>query len=184
MGELPTTELDRAIRESLTSLHQEVAPDWYGKERELVSRFCFGHLVKYFGSVNQVLRDQAQMGMEVRVKQTSRGRTTLKTARKREVCKDIVIWPEPFMTLWNKNRKPVNVPLAVIEWKCIAFSSSSREDRQTIAKHDCEWLCDFTSENSGTVGFSVVADLIARPVFIRCDRFESGRALENWLTLG
>src|SRR5207247_8373517 len=64
-----TFGLDRVIRESLFSFVDEVAGKaWWGKEREAVSLFAFGHLLPHC-TRGSALFDPGQIGIEVRVKQ-------------------------------------------------------------------------------------------------------------------
>jgi len=60
------SQLDQTIARSLTSLAQELSQGlWKGRrEREVVSLFCFGHLVRHY-VVGSVLNDPAQISIEV-----------------------------------------------------------------------------------------------------------------------
>jgi hypothetical protein len=55
---------------------------------------------------------------------------------KREVCKDLVIWPEPGWTFWDAKGAAVRVPLSVQEWKVNERNARRREADQ-------EWLTGF-----------------------------------------
>ena len=127
-----------------------------------------------------MLRDKIQIGIEVAVKQTNH---TGDKVRKRVVCKDVVIWPPQFTTVWDKKGTIVNTPVCVQEWKCITHSSKRRVNPETVLKHDMAWLKEFTLQNRGCVGFAVFADLTSRPIVIKCARFESGDVKEDWLVL-
>jgi hypothetical protein len=59
------SELDGTVRECLLSIFDEISPaEWRGREREIVSRFCFGHLIKSY--------DRERIGIEVAVPQLSK----------------------------------------------------------------------------------------------------------------
>lgn len=67
-----------------------------------------------------VLYETAQIGIEVAVPQ--RSMDFLKNARcQKDVCKDVVIWAEPKMTVWGSDFKfkPCREPLSVMLWKVI-----------------------------------------------------------------
>jgi hypothetical protein len=52
----------------------------------------------------------------------------LKNARcKKDVCKDVVIWAEPKMTVWDSDFefKPCREPLSVMLWKVINQATAS-----------------------------------------------------------
>jgi len=92
--------LDEVIRSSLSSLVAGFsANNWTGRrEREVVSLFCFGHLLRECRP-DSFLHDAAQISIEVAVPQLAGqiGRTG-KSTSKDQVCKDVVIWPRPRMT--------------------------------------------------------------------------------------
>lgn len=88
------TDIDAIIHQSLSGFVADIfASAWYGKEREAISLYVFGHLLHYCRA-NTILSDPRQLGIEVRVLKPN----TL--GAKAEVCKDLVIWPEPRQTCW------------------------------------------------------------------------------------
>jgi hypothetical protein len=49
------------------------------------------------------------------------------------VNKDLVIWPEPGMTMWDLGWNPINVPAAVLEWKSSVLSTEHPSYRPTTS---------------------------------------------------
>src|SRR5256885_13281345 len=87
-----------------------------------------------------VLEHASQIGIEVAVPQL-RG-----AKRKRQVCKDLVIWPRPMMTCWNKDGAPVIHPLAVLQWKT---------GTAPVANDDFRWLSGYSRRNPGVAAYAV-----------------------------
>jgi hypothetical protein len=86
------------------------------------------------------------------------------TAPQLEGYRKPFIWPEPGMTCWNEDRKPVRYPLAVMQWHAGAFSKE-RED---------------------FVSYAVCLDLwpqARRRFRLSCTRVRLGRAEGEWLWL-
>jgi hypothetical protein len=91
----------------------------------MISLFCFRHLIPHCRT-GTVLCETAQIGIEVAVPQ--RSMDFLKNARcKKDVCKDVVIWAEPKMTVWGSDFKfkPCREPLSVMLWKVINQATAS-----------------------------------------------------------
>lgn len=112
-------ELDVTITQALTSLARELSGvGWSGRrEREVVSLFCFGHLLRQC-KPGGVLYDPTQVAIEVAVPQIPGQRNLTGSSRsKAQVCKDIVIWPRPGMVTWGPQGKPL--------WPPSAFSSGN-----------------------------------------------------------
>jgi hypothetical protein len=120
--------LDFLIRESLldllSSLLARIGAAVSGKRSNL---YAFGFLVPKCNP-HTSLRDPTQIGIEVAVRQLPGPR------RKKLVCKDIVIWPIPAGTCWDKSGKPTQNPLAILEWK-------TRTDK--VSACDEDWLKEF-----------------------------------------
>jgi hypothetical protein len=178
MEDKPTHELDMAVEGALRDLHRQLPAGWIGRERELVSLFSFAHLSRFFATENAMLKHQAQIGIEVTVKQTKH-----LPNMKNTVCKDLVIWREPGSTVWNQDGDLSASPLGVIEWKCKTRFNSGRFYEEEVLKYDSDWLAEFTRRNPDSTGYLVLADLTSAPSRMRCDRFKLGRAEANWLAL-
>lgn len=110
--------LDRVLRGFLHRFTDEIFKrGWRGREREAISLYAFGYLAR---NRSGLLRHPGQIGIEVAIPQLP-GRS-----RKRQVCKDLVIWPRPMMTCWDKAGAPVVHPLAVVQWKTCPGSDKRR----------------------------------------------------------
>jgi len=143
---------------------------WFAKEHDCVNRFAMAHLVPACAS-GCVLHDPAQIGIEVAVKQPRR------FGKKRAVNRDIVIWEHANGTCWNQRMRPALAPLAVLEWK----SQHPRQRKQTTAK-DRAWLCAFTRDNLGRVGYSVFLEWAKTGVLrtMAVSRCEGGVWQDSW----
>lgn len=121
---------------------------WFGKERECVNRFVMGHLMPLSLTGRHVLRDAAQIDVEVSVYQPEDHR------RRETAFKDIVIWRKKFETCWNDVLESVGTPLAVLEWK-VRHPKARKMTVERATTHDLSWLEGFTRENKGVLGYSV-----------------------------
>ena len=178
------TQIDSLIRSALESFVRDIrSDDLWRREHELVNLFVFGHLVpKSRGS--GVISDLTQIGIGTAVPQLKRRWTRRKDS---DVCKDVVIWPEPGMTCWDDNGKPEYFPLSVLEWK-----SLNRQDRgprlpkrkRERYEKDLQWLCDMSSwtmdRNLPFVGYRVFVDQTTRPIHVAVDRAFRGTPSEKW----
>ncbi len=100
-----------------------------------------------------MLYDTAQIGIEVAVPQLSTA--FLEEREVQEGCrKDVVIWAEPKMTVWDSDFKSCREPLSVTLWKVI--NQGDRKSQQAIkqAEHiaDDEWL-EKSRRASGFTGY-------------------------------
>jgi hypothetical protein len=162
------SELDPVIRQSLKSLVEEVFDGaWFGREREVVSLYAFGHLQQHFRE-GHVLNDPTQIVLEAAVPQVAA------PGRKRLVCKDLVIWPRALMTCWNEEQEPVQRPLAIVEWKVNATS---------VSRTDVNWLCAFSRWQEDFVGYAVCLDLEQRRFKLSSTRVYRGEAQAEWLVV-
>ena len=150
-------ELNRMFLEFITEIQKE---KWFGKERELVSRFVFSKLIKNIGCCKE-FTDPEQIGIEVRVKQIKSG--------KNEICKDLVIWKYRNQTIWSKD----NTPICIIEWK---------HNNKEPSKYDMDWLKSFTKKFSSCFGIAVNVEN-EREYKINAVLIECGKIYdENWLS--
>ncbi len=123
-------EIKRMLKEFIGEIEAE---KWFGKERELVSRFVFSKLIKNIGCCDE-LYDSGQLGIEVRVSQVVEG--------KKEVCKDLVIWKKSNQNVWSEN----NVPHCIIEWK---------HRNKVPYQYDIDWLKEYTKVNPSCFGIAL-----------------------------
>jgi len=168
-------QIDEIIKSSLTTLAEDIASGWTGRrEREVVSLFCFGHLLRHCRP-GSFLLDPTQIAIEVAIPQIP-GQTALtgKVGSKKQVCKDIVIWPKARMTCWDDTGKPTVKPASVIEWK---------HNEDAISDYDVQWLCEFSAQVPNFVGYAISSNQPARGYKLSCTRVFHGEAEAKWLYL-
>jgi hypothetical protein len=139
--------LERAFAEFHTGLVRS-SGWWFGKERDCVNRFVMGHLLPACSTGKYIVKDPAQVGIEMGVAQPRRIGT------KPAAPKDVVIWREKFSTCWNSHLKPVTTPLAVIEWK-VRHPKAAKQSIRRATSHDRRWLGAFTAQQNESLGYSV-----------------------------
>ncbi len=138
---------------------------WYGKEREAVSYYAFHFLAKA-AKPGTPFFDVGQLAMEGRMPGGP-----LNT--KKQVCKDLVIWPEPGANCWNERREAVHYPLAVMEWKA---------NSSTFFAYDLEHLASLTNHAPGMLGIVVTFDAKKKEV-IRAAKVLNGVVERDWLVI-
>ena len=169
-------EIDCFVKASLTTLADELAgKSWTGRrEREMVSLFCFGHLVRHCRPGN-FLADPAQIAIEVAVPQVSAQQALSGSdASKLQVCKDIVIWPQPRMTCWDPDGNPTIRPSSIIEWK------HGQKDTE-VSDDNVRWLCEFSAKSDDFVGYALCSNWPGRGARLSCTRVFRGDAQPRWL---
>jgi hypothetical protein len=158
--------LDFLIRESLLDFVKFVArTDWRGREREAVSLYAFGFLVPKCNP-HTSLRDPTQIGVEGAVRQHPGPR------RKKLACKDIVIWPIPAGTCWDKSGKPTQNPLAILEWK-------TRTDK--VSARDEDWLKEFSEEVPSFTGYAISLNPSGDNTTMTVTQVRNGLTKRGWL---
>ena len=164
-------ELQQTLRIALRDFFAAIASgDWRGREREAVSHFAFGYLLTHCRP-GGVLKHPAQIGVEVAVP----GVPGLNP--KPQVCKDLVIWGRPGETCWDREWRPTNAPLAILEWKCHRTRVA-----QEHSPHDLEWLVAFTRRWPSTVGYVVRLSLTSRARRLDAARVFRGVVEDGWLS--
>ena len=167
-------ELEAVLAAALTAFHRRiVVTGWRGREREAVSLFAFAELAAACRD-DGPLFDAAQIGIEVAVPQ-------IPGTGKRQVCKDLVIWPRPGMTCWDHDRVPSLAPSAIIEWKANGFPNARSGSRNRSA--DRQWLSECTQIHPSTLGFVAVLLFRDTGVAMRVDRVTAGQITDDWLHL-
>jgi len=116
--------------------------DWKARENECVNQFAHAHLAKQI-TPGRVLFDFAQIGIEVAVPQLPA------LGRKAAVRKDLVVWSKPGMTAFDGDFRPVQAPIAIIEWK-------PRSNK--LCAVNLDWLSQFTRAYPGCFGAVVTVD--------------------------
>lgn len=156
--------LERVLHSTLTAFgHHILHTPWYGKEREAVSWYAFGFLAKACVQ-GGVLHDPGQLAIEGRIPGT-RGHS------KKQVCKDLVVWPEPGRNCWEGPENAVHVPLAVLEWKA---------DRDTFHPDDLRKLQEYTAAYPELLGVAVTFNA-KRKRLLRAAKVWRGAVEEGWL---
>lgn len=140
---------------------------WNGRrEREAISRYVFGYLIHEV-TEDGWLRDPAQITIEFPVPQV---RSTEKA--KQQVCKDLVIWPLPGMTCWDKHQNPTVSPSAILEWK---FNSND------VHQDDVQWLQEFVSKYPECTGFAVTANRPGRNFLLDVTLITATHTEPRWI---
>lgn len=115
--------------------------DWFGRENEVVNLYCHRFLL---GSNTDTKVTPGQCGIEVAVKQLPGEKS------KKVVRKDLVIWEHDNQTVWSADQKPINSPLAIIEWKVNSVMNCN---------YDIDWLTRYTEAYPSVLGYSVCAHI-------------------------
>lgn len=139
---------------------------WYGKEREAVSYYAFGFLVRACKRGTE-LHDPGQIAIESRI---PGGPLNVKN----EVCKDLAVWKKPGANCWNETRESVHYPMLVMEWKV---------GRERFSPYDLEHLKSLTAHAPGMTGVAVTLQMGER-YLLRAALVTNGTVQEDWLTAG
>jgi hypothetical protein len=162
---MDTDELDAIIEQSLRTFASEVLlSPWHGREHEMVSLFVLGHLIRH--CVPHGPLHLTQIGIDVGVKQLEERKPGNVMGPTKDVQKDLVIWSEPAMTLWNSDGQIVNEPLVVMEWKVIY--RSHKKGALADHKYDKHWL-EETAKRVGPhfLGYAVLVNM-CQPRMLTC----------------
>lgn len=159
-------QLEGILRETLTAFGQTVLhSSWFGKEREAVSYYAFGFLAKACIQ-GGLLYDPAQLAIEGRIPAGPLN-------KKKEVCKDLVIWPEAGKNCWDDQRRSVRYPLVVMEWKA---------NSDQLFPYDLEHLTSLTHMKQGMLGIAVTFDAKKKGL-LRAAKILNGAVDLNWLAV-
>lgn len=140
------------------------------REREAVSMFAFGSLLDQVDPTGSLM-NSSQTAIEVPVPQVAVGNERFE-GKKRQVCKDLVIWPEPRMTCWDDDGDPTVAPTAILEWK---FGVNR------VSEYDVDWLEAFTTEYSDCTGYAVAANPPGGGFALSCTRITADRKRPEWV---
>jgi hypothetical protein len=176
-GPQEINDLDDIVRRTLSAFANDISVNgWSGRrEREAVSLYALGYLASAVRP-GSVFFDVSQIGVEVPVPQLPIDSPVHKGAKrvKTQVCKDIVIWPQPAMTCWDHDGRPTVFPKAVMLWK-----SANQPDSA-----DMEWLQYYSMGRRNFVGYAVATAGYGDSIRLQCARVAVGRMEPNWLKLG
>jgi hypothetical protein len=162
--------IDGLVRDALEAFIEDFThARWWGKEHDCVNRFVHGFLVAE-GLASGVLAHPTQVGIEVGVAQP-------KGFSQPAARKDVVIWPEPWMSCWNESFEPVHKPIAVLEWKLVRTRGPLK-----CHVHDRAWLGAFAEDQPEAVGYAVTLNRDrGQAERISVVRFSGHSVDENWL---
>ena len=170
-------EIDELARQSLKEFIRDLfVRDWQGRrENEARSLYAFGYLAPRC-KPGHFLHDMTQIALDVPVPQIDpeiqrKLRGSLKP--KKDVAKDLIIWPEAWMTCW-KDGNPVHYPSALMEWK---FNT------RTVSSYDVSWLEAFSRGHREFVGYALSVDKQRRAFALSCTRVYDGKAESEWLLI-
>lgn len=158
----PRKRIDHFIDDALCEFDHWLrgeANEWRAKEWDTVAVFVDVFLRKHVGA-GAAVHHQSQIRIESQV-----GTTT--NLGWRGVRKDVVIWPEPYMSCWDEQWKATRVPRAVLEFK----QWRSRPKSMLFDQNDSEWVAAWTIENPKSLGYVVTIDLSDR----RCVHWQVAR---------
>ncbi len=159
-------EIEVIAKRTLIAFTEHVdGTHWYGKEREMVSYYAFGFLLKECRA-GSVLFDPAQIAIESRVQQIDL------PGRKHQVCKDLCIWSEPGQTCWDEERKSTIAPLMIMEWK---------DNTSKISAYDQQWLQQYSLHREVFIGLCVSLDLRSEAVRLNSTIARNGISTADWL---
>ncbi len=161
------TTLEHAVRAFFAAV---VGDGWRGRERESVSLFAFEFLVPR--AHGAALASASQIGIECAVPQVTSG-------GKRQVCKDLVIWPRPRMTVWDQQRRPTRAPHVIMEWKVVGYPGHARLPVEQRLEADIAWLERFTNRYPTSLGVAVGIHW-GQPSRLKARRVVRGRAEDRW----
>jgi len=157
-------EIERTIEHSLSLFAKDIlGSTWFGKEREAVSYYAFGFLAKACAP-NTLLYDPGQLAIEGRIPGT-------RSHSKKQVCKDLVIWPTPGANCWEGPNEAVHAPLAIIEWKA---------NSSTFYEEDITKMVEYTTSYPGLLGIVVTFDAKKKGV-LRAAKVLNGVVEREWL---
>jgi len=164
-------EIDDAVRAAATEFVEAVfAQGWRGREREAVSLFAIGYLIRQCRP-GTVLHSPTQIAIEAAVP----GVPQLNP--KGRVNKDLVIWPQPAQTCWDEDWNVAHDPLAVLEWKVFRAKTGA----PSLSKYDLNWLTRFSRGRPRFVGYAVWLDLARRGSRLVAARVHDGAVEASWL---
>ena len=144
MPKFDAEQIDALVHSALTEFIEDFTKsEWWGKEHDCVNRFVHGFLMPKAGT-SPVLTHPTQIGIEVGVAQPK------KLFVRGAARKDVVIWPQPWMSCWNSKWEPVNYPIAILEWKVV-----QPPHKLKCNQHDRDWLSGVAKQRDAFVGYSV-----------------------------
>jgi hypothetical protein len=160
----PIGTFERLFKNALLELVPDLADaPWFLREREVINRLVFQHLVPRFRDEGL---DIAQIAIEVALLKG-------KNAQEEKLPSggDLVIWPHAKATIWRRCK-----PLARIEWKNI----SCREKRPQGLRRDNQVDIDFLLQNLdlATLNYAVLTERRGGEFRLSCQKITSAGPLK------
>ncbi|MGH9883704.1 MAG: hypothetical protein ACRD6N_19950 [Pyrinomonadaceae bacterium] len=177
----PDSNLDPVFHTALGTFWAVVNDGELRREREVLNLFVFGHLLPLV-SPNGPLHSGGQLAIEAAVPQH---KAAANLRKEPDVCKDLVIWPRPWMTCWNSEGLPRRFPIAIAEWKVVSWRDNGTTARKKITEYhrnDIPFLKRMSAEQGGFIGYAILLDLREHHQFLRCARVEGGEVVPSWLS--
>ena len=116
--------LDEIIRTALTTLWDGLSDGELRREREVLNLFLLGHLLPLV-SPSGPIYSPGQLAIEAAVPQH---KTATNPRKEPDVCKDLVIWPRPWITVGT----PRQVYLDVFRWQSWSGRSLRGETKRRM----------------------------------------------------
>jgi hypothetical protein len=145
------------------------ANTWHGKEHDCVNLFVHKFLFSRISPTGPIV-DATQIGIETGVPQAP-GLGLTKAVRK-----DLVIWPRPEMTTWDREFNAVHYPLAIIEWK----ARRNKSPKPLIFPYDLDWITKYSSHREDFIGCCATVDFTSDTVRLETALAEAGKVTENF----
>jgi len=169
-------------RDSLRNLLSEAFSDyeswlrtalWRGKEHDCVNLFAHKFLFARVSPAGPVF-DPTQIGIEAAIPQGAG------LGIKQAVRKDLVIWPKPGMTTWNREWKAEYFPMAVIEWK----ARRKKSQHPLIFPYDLDWITKYSLLRQDFIGCCATVDFTGSTTRVETALVEGGQVTENFHRAG
>ena len=152
----PVSTFEGILKDALQALVRDAADaPWLLREREMINRLVFRHLVPCFQSAGL---DIAQIAIEVALRKSCDTNKEKLTSGG-----DLVIWPHCKATVWNCCK-----PLARIEWKNISCREKNPEVIEQAHLDDIKFLMQ--NSELATLNFAVLTMRRAGQFRVVCEK--------------
>jgi hypothetical protein len=144
--------------------------------------FLLAHLVPLVSPMGPI-QSAGQLAVEAAVPQH---KSDANRRKEPDVCKDLVVWPRPWMTCWEPSSGlPRRYPMAIVELKVISWRDSGGIARKKTHEHreyDVPFLQRMSAEQEGFIGYAVLVDLRSGFELLSCGRAFAGDVDPAWLS--
>lgn len=142
---------------------------WRGKEHDCVNLFVHKFLFPRITPAGPIF-DPTQIGIETGIPQGPG------LGKRPAVRKDLVIWPRPEMTTWDREFNAVHYPMAIIEWK----ARRKKSPKPLIFPYDLDWITRYSSHREDFIGCCATVDFTGDTVRLETALAEAGKVTENF----